>query len=55
VRICGKGVFVYLKVSSTKVVLVVAFECAKQEKYGDNYRAEEVIPQHAGRRKKKTT
>ena len=54
-RICGKAVFVHLKVRSAQVVLVVAFECAKQEKDGGNYRAEEVIPQRAGSRKKKTT
>jgi len=55
VRICGKAVFVYFKVRSTQIVLVVAFECAKQEKAGGNYSAEEVIPQRAGSRKKKTT
>jgi len=53
VRICGKAVFVYLKVRSTQIVLVVAFECAKQEKTGGNYSAEEIIPQRAGSREKK--
>jgi len=55
VRISGKAVFVYLKVRSTQIVLVVAFECAKQEKAGGNYSVEEVIPQRAGSMKKKTT
>ena len=53
-RICGKVVFVYLKVRSTQVVLVLAFECAKQEKAAGNDSAE-VIPQRAGSRKKKTS
>jgi hypothetical protein len=34
-------------------VLVLAFECAKEEKTGENYRAMEVIPQRAGRSKKR--
>jgi hypothetical protein len=55
VRICGKALFVYLKVRSTQIVLVVAFECAKQKKTGGDYSAQEVIPQRAGSRKKKTT
>ena len=55
VRICGKAGFLYLQVRSTQILLVVALECAEQEKAGDDYSAQEAITQRAGSRNKRTT